>query len=94
MHARGESVAASDSIALDYFKEGVRKVVGTVTGAMGMLFQPNSPDRKGVDLANAEKCFALFLENWKDRVVDNIHLTPSELQRIDGDCQTLLIRKP
>ena len=94
MHARGESVAASDSIALDYFKEGVRKGSWYCYWAMGMLFfQPNSPDRKGVDLANAEKCFALFLENWKDRVVDNIHLTPSELQRIDGDCQTLLIRK-
>ncbi|MBK6593303.1 MAG: GIY-YIG nuclease family protein [Burkholderiales bacterium] len=94
MHARGESVAASDSAALDYFKEGARKGSWYCYWAMGMLFfQPKTINRQGVDLANAEKCFALFLENWKGRVVDNSHSTQFELQSIDFGCQELMARK-
>lgn len=94
MYIQGKGVPVDEAKALECFKEGARKGSTYCYWAMGMVFfRPNSIERQNIHMPNVEKCFSLFLEKWKNRVVDRNQLTEFQLEIIYGDCMKLLNRE-
>jgi hypothetical protein len=80
MYQNGEGVRQDKNKALEFYKEGVKKGSVYCYWAMAMLFKEEGNKQ------NMEKCFALFLNNKPDILLDERYLTADELSAIFLNC--------
>ena len=84
MYAAGEGVREDKYKALEFFKEGARKGNVYCYWAMGMLFLEEK------NIANAEKCFSLFVKNMPLVLPDRERLSFGDLNNVFRQCVMVL----
>lgn len=84
MYQLGEGVREDHAKSLEFYKEGARKGSVGCYWRMGFLFILDG------NLANAEKCFSLFLKNMDSGLPDGQRLTVSEWDSTSGNCVSML----